>query len=527
MPAPPSPPPLPPGDRPLSLRPQLGGHHGFVRDTVHRLADDAAKMGPVLPAASATAPLPYTARSGGTAPLGALDDMVATAMADAGLWRRSFQIEAAECVRGLQAVFDSANATHFASRFEDWRKVDLKATAQMQQHVKQLAQLNRAIEEFLTRCATPDEFVNFKGSLVAMTHCVDELSTTRRELAATVDVIAERAAIKALAAAQVDLNDFSAKLSEHMDTQRARWTHEDAREQIMDTHMETMRGQVEQLGAQVQHQGDQVARLEETHKQKSDEVVETLRDATRSLLDATQTTAEATKEQLCNTFREVAEEDLQSLKGLLSDMLIGPGTGAAAAAAADGKPAGAKLPSVAQAIGSLDRRLHEWEAAHVETNNALQAAVAISMSNAMRRLKEIEGRGHLTINRHSGELKLVKPIEFAGAAFGDAAQAAKSLSDVAELLLIYRVPVELQVFVKVTKGKPKAECEQLATSRAELVKGQLEELQVPGDLLALKGATGPQEGLVVQLDKDLFVEAPQQPAKSGGGRSGSPSRGKR
>lgn len=564
----------PQSERPPTTRPYSS--HGFVKDTALRLADDAAKM-------SMTASTTASATSSRALCASPLDDVT-----DANLWRRSFLIEAAECIRSLQAVFDSANITHFASRFDDWRKVDLKATTQMQHHVKQLSQLNKAIEEFLTRCATPDEFVNFKGSLVAMTHCVDELTTTREELVTTVDTIAERAANKALAAWQAEIRDFSAQLGSHMGEQRDRWAREEEREQAVDAQIDAMRNQVARLDAEIQQQRVQVASCETTTKESSDEVIGTLRDSVRNMLDVARSTAEATKEQLGDTFRQVAAEDLRALQALLGEVLVGPILDAAKQAADEkaqsGSDAeqpvsqpGAKPSSVAEAINSIDHRLYVWQndtikeathwrqtAAKLEasleererdleqltelhkqttakaeeseargrglaadlqlTSHALEAATAVSMSNAMRRLKAIEERGTLTMNRHSGELKLVKALDFSGANFGDVAAAEKSLTDLAELLLIYQTPVELQVLVKVSKGNPKAQCEQLAIARVELVKSQLEQLGVPGDTMSVKGAAGAPDGLVVQIEKGLFVEPPQPQARGG---SRSPSRARR
>lgn len=91
-------------------------------------------------------------------------------------------MEASQCVKSLQSVFDTTNASTFASRFDEWRKVDLKATAQMQQHVKELVRLNDAIDDFLGRSATPEEFSSFKDAVGSMLRCSSELRDARKEL---------------------------------------------------------------------------------------------------------------------------------------------------------------------------------------------------------------------------------------------------------------------------------------------------------------------------------------------------------
>ena len=108
-----------------------------------------------------------------TPPKGRVSSM--TQREDEQLMRSSFLAEASDCIRSLQAVFESANATTFVSRFDDWRKIDLKATAQMQQHVKTLQNLNELMADFLQRCSAVEVFQDFHATMA-------DLSTSVREM---------------------------------------------------------------------------------------------------------------------------------------------------------------------------------------------------------------------------------------------------------------------------------------------------------------------------------------------------------
>jgi len=497
------------------------------------------------------------------------DSANAIAAADANLWRRAFHLEASECIGELQAVFGNANVVHFASRFDEWRKIDLKATAQMQSHVKQLAQLNSAIEEFLLKCATPDEFANFKGSMIAMTKCVDELTVTRTEIGASVDAIAERAASKVMGAWDAEIRASSDLLREHVETQRRHWEHEDKRGADITKRLDQFRACVEQLCGEVQMQGERVRSLEAAQGRATDEGASAFRNAVMEIRNLTTTSAT----QLTDSFREEAGRNLEAFKAYMRGVLLG----------GEGENSG--IQPVALVLGDIDRRMEEWESSTVkeakswrenatmlegnlkenarereelrfsaermrdhtkqldeqiqdlrrelkQMEDALDAARAVSVANGMKRVKEIESRGNVKVNRQNGAVTLVRQIEFVmpsspnqqhpAAVFMDPTSAASALTDVAEISSIFDVQVEVGVQAKLPKGASQAVWEQLTSDRADLVKAQLVGAGAVAENVSTKGVAGSAvaDAMLIQLEKAIFADPPSKkrgasPAKRG------------
>eukprot|EP00930_Biecheleria_cincta_P040803 TRINITY_DN27947_c0_g1_i2.p1 TRINITY_DN27947_c0_g1~~TRINITY_DN27947_c0_g1_i2.p1 ORF type:complete len:274 (+),score=45.81 TRINITY_DN27947_c0_g1_i2:25-822(+) len=198
--------------------------HRFLQDSALKLADDAGRFlagtpdgkRQTTPSTAAT----YRPSTGDT--VSSLQSARSAGWNETShekLMSSAFLTEAGECIRSLQAVFDTANMSTFASRFEDWRKVDLRATAQMQMHVKTLNQLNESVDEFLTRSATPDEFKNFYGTMVTLSRSVDELGLFHSELKTTTDRIAQRACASVLSSWKSEWGSISSKLQTHLDSQ--------------------------------------------------------------------------------------------------------------------------------------------------------------------------------------------------------------------------------------------------------------------------------------------------------------------
>lgn len=81
------------------------------------------------------------------------------------LWQSAFHTQAMRCVSEMAAVVDTANVSHFAHRFDDWRKADLKATAQVQHHIKELSKINDFLTRFLDDATGPEGLPQFKECL--------------------------------------------------------------------------------------------------------------------------------------------------------------------------------------------------------------------------------------------------------------------------------------------------------------------------------------------------------------------------
>lgn len=605
--------------RPLSARrtgtPSVP-QRNFLQDTACKLADDASRACSRLDAStsSPTPTLSTSMRSAAMAratPVGRLDCKdKQDAMAEVDLWRHAFHAEAQECVRSLQFVLDSANITHFASRFEDWRKVDMKATAQMQQHVKQLTRLNESVDEFLVKCATPDEFSKFKGAVVSMARSVDDLTTARSDICNNIDRIAERSAVKVVGAWESQVGVATEMLRQHTNAQTGRWAREDEQQAHLDGRLDTLNAQVEKLCVEVRHQSEQITALSatqlrflRTHQDDSAALSSTVKesgDATREsmqqlvddyckevaaliaglreVIDSAQldtahafgsavqelnTLSRTSAEELTAALKAAAAADSDALKKYVANVLIGPKEKESHGVAESSD----RPQSIGRALGCLEERLTTWEGTTLSdlrrwrestlkleyelkdanrdvehtkaiseqvraqhevlegrvselqdalsvAEKALERAHAATLNEGMKALKEIEGRGRIKVNRQAGDVKLLDTIVFLpptaenpNGSLADATVAGRVLADIADVAAIFRVPLHLEVNVKVPKNGDPAHFQALADAWGRLAKDCLESKGLLADNVASKGVAGPTvvEGIVVQFERAIFV----------------------
>jgi len=189
----------------------------------------------------------------------------------------------------------------------------------------------------------------------------------------------------------------------------------------------------------------------------------------------------------------------------------------------------------------LHRRVHGLETELGQMQNALEKASSQSLSNGMRRLKELESQGNVKVNRQSGEISLLRPLEFGpvkptdpkpAPQFASAATAERLLQDVAELLALFETEADIEVHTKPPKGGTPAFWDEAAENSAKLIKAQLEQNGVAEERLNAKGLAGG-KGLnnnvvVIRLSKEIFVEDAGAGGKAGGGakRGASPGKAK-
>lgn len=493
-------------------------------------------------------------------------DQAKCAEGDASMWRRIFHAEATECVQAMQAVVDSANLNHCASRLEDWRKFDLRATAQMQQHVKEVMQLNDRLEQFLRACASPDEFAKFKGSVVMLTEATEELSAARTDICKSVDAIAERASAKVVAAWEAEVKLSSEVLREHTREQHGRWTGEDARWAKLEAKIAGFQGELGHLNATVQRQADEVDKLRISQCAESKQVSSALQDAVSSIQKA-----------VSSSYKEVAQKvakdsaaNLEAFKRHTQGLLVGDGVT---------EPDGPRQQtSLGHTLHELDKRMQEWENGTrkdaeswreeadklrcqfeeqtreaqgdrktteeatkkfedcsqlvdslkqelEQTKDGLQTARSNSMNNSMKRLKDIEGRGNLKVNRQNGAVTLNKAIEFLpckpnedpSGRFANEQESAQVLHDIARMASIFDLAwLELEIRVKIVPKTGTQEFwDKLAECQADAIRDQMEACGYPLERLTVKGTAGNQEpDCVVRLDTSIFAEQPKAKAKA-------------
>jgi len=165
---------------------------------------------------------------------------------------------------------------------------------------------------------------------------------------------------------------------------------------------------------------------------------------------------------------------------------------------------------------------------------ALEKATHAPGCEVLSKLKTIETRGNLGINRQTGRIEFEKPIEFETPSPTDPMDAALSqpdvttamLADVAEISAIFKVPMALEVQMVPGKGGKGDFWEQVAQARANLLGAELSRCGVTPALLTISGSVAPKGvklgSLFIQLDPGIFV-APPPSAGKGSGKSGSKS----
>lgn len=503
---------------------------------------------------------------------GSIDGPPIGAESDAGMWRKLFHAEAFECVQAMQAVVEKANLSHSASRFDDWRKFDLRATAQMQQHVKEVMHLNTSLGQFLSECATPEEFGKFKGSVVMLKEATDELAESRKEICKSVELIAERASNKVIAAWETDIKRASDLMHDHTREQYGRWANDNLRWSNLEDQLTQLREQMSQLGTEVQRQSDEVNKLVATQCRESNNVISAMQDGVKEM----QGVAAKAFQDMQESFNQESATHLEAFKRHAFDLLVGDGIEGSSEEGAEGpQPSptsvgkGRQHPSVHDALRELDKRLREWDggcrkdaeqarqamelmkgqlneqvrdaktlrddveqaqskAAELEkmledmkkelgnTCEELRVAHSMSMHNSMKRLKDIEGRGNIKINRQNGAVTMTRTVEFAqckpneepNGKFTDANAASQVLRDLAQIATSFEVSfMEVEVRVKVSRGGNDDFWERLAESQAALVREQLETNGFPAEKLTVKGMAGNHEpDCLIRLDNSLFPE---------------------
>lgn len=611
----------------------MGPSHRFLIETACKLSDDAIRVdghdqgGSPFPSEP-----PLQSGRGGCA----------EGARDADLFRKAFLEEARDVVRSMQAVTDSASVTHFASRFDDWRKVDMKATAQIQDHVKQLARINRSFEQFLEDCVTPTKLGEFQCALAGIVRCVDELTAARAEMGATATTVTEQVTEKVVEAWGAEREAVTEQLRRHIDDQGKHWSMDSERWTSLDRRFDALQRQMADLFVELQRQSLRVDGVEAACMKVGDATRHALQEATgvqagrldaiqrllgemsaqvnaqvgdlRDIVDAQKRDKELSAATLAQACRQVANATTESeqrlerlLKGSaetsqkslrhLDDTLCGgvhddppeasksvtatlrklearftrweATTGSDAAqwreAAADlradlqkshetlasqadewsqqveqGKQEAAELH---EQIVRLKQNIVQKEQELMQAEMTLAAARDVSLSNGLKRLHGIEARGNVRINLHSGELQLLKGVEFVPPGkqsstppsphFIDSRAAELALADVVEIHGLFGLSLGVEVRSKPAaakgQGVAKKFWEDVAVGWANFLTEELVKGGVPREHLSARGVMGGKDqatnSVLVQLDRDCFPaeEAPALASKNQRGKSASPS----
>jgi len=279
--------------------------------------------------------------------------------ATADMWRRAFNAEAMECVRAMKAVVDKADVPTFSVSFDDWRKTDLKATAQVQQHVKELMRLNTSLEDFLADCSSLSNLTNFKNYCLRLTQCVDELAAINASLATNVDSIAKEASNQVVSAWQKEVQ--AAREQQHQ-----QWMADNARWSELNIRIDGLQRGLGEVNNAVR---SQTIRLDGLEAAQSESVEQLATSLTQSAHDM-RAQADLKLQELAHDSHNATKASLEDFKAHVSHVFLG-NTG------------------VKGSLDSLDKRMNEWESEFARRSaEQLSGHVNKSNDNSLNAFKE-------------------------------------------------------------------------------------------------------------------------------------------
>jgi len=487
--------------RPFSARPSSGASW-YVHDAACALGEDALRFerkilgGAMSPDTIAELRGLRESASPTSCPSCGCSTNLSGVPSAVDLWRRAFHAEAMECVHSMQAVIDANKTSSFATRFDEWRKIDLKSTAQVQQHVKELMRLNQSVEQFLSDCGSLSSLQSFKDSFLALNRCVDELSAARKDYADCIDTIAERTAERVVV-------NWREQYQEAARTAHEEWTAEQQRWCKLDLRLDELQNNMIQLGDTVRKSSS--TNLEAFKCHTGDILTGSggVKDFMNFLDKRMAAWETATNQELVQS-RETAENMTAQVHKLEKSSL-----------AAQKKFANAE-EAWQETEATLNGLVLKLQSDLSMAQEAVQLAEAGSLRTNMMRLKNIESRGVVRLNRESGQIKTVAPIEFAAVKAGGPADVTlinpsllqNAAQDVVELSNIFDGPLIVEAHTKQGRGATPAFWDDVATRQAELVVDKLQQNGVPAERLVAKGLAGKKGQnaniVLLQLDKDLF-----------------------
>lgn len=311
-----------PGLRLAGARPQT---HRYLQDSVLKLGEDSVRgiHTPLSPLKGSDVQGSLMSKSGSS-------DLQGPAAA-ADMWRHAFNSEAMECVRAMKAVVDKADVPTFSVSFDDWRKTDLKATAQVQQHVKELLRLNTSLEDFLADCSSMSNLTNFKNSFLRLSQCVDELAAINTSLAANVDSIAKEASTQVVSAWQKEVHAAR-------EQQRQQWMADSARWSELKNRMDGLQQGFGEVNKTVVSQTIRLDGLEAAQRESVEQLATSLTQSAHDM----RAQSDLKLQELAHDSHKTAKASLEDFKTHVSNVFLG-NTG------------------VKGSLDSLDRRLNEWE----------------------------------------------------------------------------------------------------------------------------------------------------------------------
>mmetsp|Transcript_36508 Transcript_36508/g.66917 ORF Transcript_36508/g.66917 Transcript_36508/m.66917 type:complete len:523 (-) Transcript_36508:52-1620(-) len=514
----------PSGRRPSTSRPSSSAttvSKGFppplrVTETAHKLGEDAGRLAGWLRSEASTPD------QGTVLPPAAF---AASVMNAAEMWRTAFHAEAMECVKAMAAVVEGRDAGILRSgvvRPEEHRRTELKASAMLQQHVKEMMRLNEALAEFLADSRASGNLLSFTDSLSQLMRLnahVDEQQSRWENL----DLKMSRL--------QADIHEVRSLLIDK---------HNESHGSLQETAANVTAGQAmleKKLHEVHEHHAQSIQDL--TEKLKSDGASQL--EATRTLMDDALSSPNALSASLTELQSKVSEieviarketSDLRSEVASLKDSLAHAEEqwttwkGTADEANAD-------LTSLRETSSQLSEQLES-------TRGELEVALNRALGTSLLHLKQVESRGNVKLNRETGALEVLRPLEFTPCQPADGKPtprlaepdaAGVVLEDVASVIKLFDTSTDVEVQLKEQKGlKAPAEFfSALGDASAGVIQAALLERGASPERLKAKGTAGKRgasaNSIAVKLHSEYF-SSDEGGAKKGGGRGAGRGRAK-
>jgi len=371
--------------------------------------------------------------------------------------------------------------------------------------------LNQSVEQFLNDCGSLSSLTSFKDSFLALNRCVDELSAAKKDFADCIDAIAEQTAERVLVSWRQQYEDAARTAQEQWTAEQQRWCK-------LDSRLDELQGNMKELG--------------DAFRESNGANLKAFQSHTTDIL----TGSEGVKESMDSLDKRMAEwetatnQELVQCRDETEKMTMQVRDLEASSAAMQKRFANAE-EAWQDTEASLNAQVIKLESEMSMAQRAVRLAEAGSMRTNMQRLKKLDARGVVQLNRLTGQVKTVAPIEFATVKAGAATNATltnpsllqNAAQDIVELSNIFDGPLTVEAHIKPGKGATPAFWDEVATKQAELVVSELQQNGVPGDKLIARGLPGNKGQnmnlVLVKLDPDLFPG--MEPAAA------SPKKGKR
>ncbi|CAJ1341301.1 unnamed protein product [Effrenium voratum] len=437
-----------------------------------------------------------------------------------------------------------------------------------------------------------DDFQEFHGSMVSLSQSVREMQDFRRAFAETVDQISEGISARVLSSLRAEAMKSSTLQPRRPDfvplphqrfarqaDERFAWLscqmekQGEVHESIQITQRKIW-NRLESMGATMEKehkaaalQKQQMGQLSETQLRIQQDC-QSLLELQHGVFQSFRSSSEKQGAEKENIFSSIGSE-IQDLRGFVAQTLgeVGEGGFSAELRGLEQRLEtweAESLKSVAELRDELtrtelactdrDRQVQELQRLHedqkqraeavenrLETTQAdldaqlaaLRDAHRASMVNSLKRLRDIESRGNIKVDRQFGRVALARALEFVPAAppkekgavggpasFGDAFEAEKVLEDFLEVVAMFDAPVQVGVGCKASKSDAAA-WQDLAVKRAALIRDYLVSHGRPEDSVTVLGTAQPEVFLQLQ-EPNLFP--PKAVKGKGKGRSASPKR---